>query len=63
MRGKEPAPEPRDGDVYDLVGIETGYFQTISEEAWEEIGSVAMPTPWYSWGFVTRFEFIALRKL
>ena len=61
---REPAPTPKEGDAYELVGVETCYFDSYPEELFQELGSVAPQSESFRTGLVlTRFEFVATRKI
>lgn len=63
-RGTEPAPSATDGETWELMGCETGSFDESSEDVWQEMGRPLVPSrPYWMWGFATRFEFIAVRKI
>lgn len=61
--GSEPSPMPVEGEACEMLGVETGSFDSYSGDAWREIGSPIPQTPRCMEGFVTRFEYIAVRKL
>jgi hypothetical protein len=60
--GADPSPEPADGERWEMSGVETGCFNEDTE-AWRQIGRVVPPRPVYLSGFVTNFEYIAVRIL
>ncbi|MGO8705437.1 MAG: hypothetical protein ACLQVA_16630 [Candidatus Brocadiia bacterium] len=61
----EPWPMPSEGETWEILGVETGYFDhTYSPEVYKEepsIGTRKM-TMW-TYGFYTRFQCIAVRKV
>jgi hypothetical protein len=61
--GSEPSPTPVEGETWEMMGVETGSFQEYSKDAWREIGGPAAQGSPSMAGFVTRFEFIAVRKI
>jgi hypothetical protein len=63
MGGKEPVPVPEEGETYEMVGVETCYFDSYPEEVWQVVGSTVPPSPSFRHGFLTRFEFVAMRKI
>lgn len=62
--GTEAPPSATEGETWELMGFETGSFESSSEEVWVEMGRPLLPAkPYWMWGFATRFEFIAVRKI
>lgn len=59
--GIEPAPTPVEGEKWEMMGVETGRFDSYSDEAWREIGSPVVPKPPFMEGFYSRFEYIAVK--
>jgi hypothetical protein len=58
--GRAPPPEPKPGERWEMLGMETARYEHPSPEFWKEIGSV--PGGGLH-GFWTRFEFFAIKKL
>lgn len=58
--GPLPSPIEADGEVWELIGVETGGFMDYTEEAWKEIGARGAGR---GYGFLTRFEYIAMRRI
>jgi hypothetical protein len=63
LGGTEPPPTPLEGETWDMMGIEKGYFETYSAEAWKEVGSIPVQKPSFMKGFYTRFEFLAVKRI
>ena len=61
--GSEPSPTPVEGETWEMMGVETGSFVDYSHDVWREIGGPAVQGSPSRAGFVTRFEFIAVRKI
>jgi hypothetical protein len=61
--GKQPAPTPAEGEVWEMMGVETGSFKHYSTEANRQIGWQVKQMPMFLTGFVTNFEFIAVKKI
>lgn len=60
--GTQQFPKPSEGETWEILGVESGCFESYSDEAWKEIGIVEQVSPSKS-GFYTRFECIAIRKV
>jgi hypothetical protein len=58
--GKTPAPDHKSGDRWEMMGIETARYEDPSPDFWNEIGGQYVQA---AYGFQTRFEFIAVKKL
>ncbi len=65
LKGTELPPTRSDGEVWEMAGVETGEFDTDSEDAWREIeiSSALEQSPPHEEGFVTRFKYIAVRSV
>ena len=61
-RGRVPAPSPLEGDVWEVLAVETGSFDSYGPEAWKEIGPPAEQAPPFAEGFRSRLEFIAMKR-
>jgi hypothetical protein len=61
--GSKPGPTPSEGETWEMLGVETGCFNSYSGDAWREIGSSVPQSPPCMEGFYTPFEYIAVRKL
>ena len=61
--GKLSSPAPVEGETWEMRGVETGSFGSRSEEAMREIGQEDMQLPICLTGFVTYFEFVAVKKI
>jgi len=61
-RESESPPVPKDGETWEMMGVETGAFEDYSAEAWKEIGGGGrVAAPPYRKGFYSRFEFITVK--
>jgi hypothetical protein len=58
--GNAPPPEPKLSERWEMLGMETGRYVYPSPEFWKETGNVQEGG---LYGFYTRFEFIAIKKL
>lgn len=65
VEGIVPPPTPLKGENWEMIGVETGYFEDYTEDVWREMfpSGVLPQRPMGESGFVTRFEYIAVRKL
>lgn len=61
--GSNPPPAPADGDTWEILGVETGCFDWYSHEVAKEIALWTQQSAYYSSGFNTRIEYIAIRQL
>jgi len=59
--GDKSPPIPKDGEKWEMMGVETGAFEDYSAEAWKQIGAPAVATPPFRKGFYSRFEFLAVK--
>jgi hypothetical protein len=60
--GSVAPPNPRDGEEWELLGVQTGRFEQYASETWKEISGGIDPVPSCASGFYTPFEFIAVKK-
>ncbi|MEP6871590.1 MAG: hypothetical protein ABI939_07015, partial [Anaerolineaceae bacterium] len=56
-------PVPEVGEVWELLGVQTGFFDDFSSDVWKEFTGIPLPRPYSASGFVTPFEYIAVKKL
>jgi hypothetical protein len=63
FHGRTPPPERREGAEWELLGTEMGFFDEYSPEVHQEIRSYLVQSPLYRHGFVSIFQFIAVKKL
>lgn len=62
--GTQSAPEPKAGETWEMLGVESGHFNhCYSKEAWKIIGIAPLQPATYARAFYTTFDYIALRKL
>jgi hypothetical protein len=64
LSGKMSPPKPLDGEEWEMLGIESGFFDWYSAEAAKEIGLATFQSPPFrGCGVCTQFKYIAIRKL
>ena len=56
--GTKSAPVAKEGEEWELIGVETGELKGYSNEVWREIGVQEQGSN----GFLTYFEYIAMRR-
>lgn len=62
--GTEAAPEPVEGENWEMLGVETAVFTWYSKAAMEEASDVPVAqAPSYMAGFYSVFEIIAIKKV
>ena len=58
--GNAQPPEPKPRERWEMLGMETGRYENPSPEFWKAIGDRKAQG---RFGFSTRFEFVAIKKL
>jgi hypothetical protein len=61
--GTKRAPKWSADEIWEMLGVESGCFESYSDEAWQQVGGCAVQRPHCISGFYTRFEYIAVRRL